>query len=143
MHFAVNRMIGDYEYGSNTYFADSGHSGSLGSADDLVQVVNRTLVDSTSSTPQYWASVTQYRYHDGETHSGNDDDRLNVQGTAHQLKSVLPEQIEYYAEQVSTGVPTRKYGDNGGDAALAKSDSDSVFTINKFIQTGRLGCKDR
>lgn len=91
----------DYVYKSEVASASS----ALGANDDLVEVIQAERVDSPSGTAQwgdepYRTKITQYRYQTTTTAGSSGDERLNVVGTSHQLKSVInPEQIEFYAQQ--------------------------------------------
>lgn len=111
------------EYVNYLYYKDgvSGQSVELGTPGDLIEVQHRTVVDRMdlssveSATLPYHTRITQYRYHTpNPTSSGpptgspcDPSERLQARGKVHQLKMVImPEQMEYYAQQVDEALST-------------------------------------
>jgi RHS repeat-associated protein len=125
----VTTDIVDYTYASQVPGGVT-WSSDIGSGADLVQVTKQVLVDDgPQADDNYWTTVTQYRYHDGNTPSANNDDRLLVDGAAHQLKSVIaPEQIEYYAQQTAGGAGAYDTVTDAAATLLTEDDGDTVFT---------------
>jgi len=89
-----------------TYKASGdGRSNALGAEGDLIQVWRYVRLDNSTGSLATWRpTVTQYRYHGGETNESSvdlDGDGFIESGSAHQLKAVInPEQIEYFAQQL-------------------------------------------
>ncbi len=79
---------------------DGEFSPDLGTDGDLIQVRHHKIVDRGRAALPYRTRITQYRYHNDQTHSGPEP--YNVRGEKHQLKSVLqPEQVEFAAQQIA------------------------------------------
>ncbi len=120
---AVTRRV-DYVYADD----DS----DLGTEGDLVQVTTRTLVDAASSGAPYRPLVTQYRYHNGTTFYESGDERLDVQGGAHQLKSVfVPQQIEFLAQELTQNGQSWDADEavmNAAEYLRGKDDDDDVYS---------------
>jgi hypothetical protein len=109
---------------------DDGLSADLGTAGDLIQVINGERVDSSPELPLRF-TVTQYRYHTaGRTHSSSNA-RITVTGGDHQLKHVIrAEQIEYLAQLEHQGDSTLTRDAVLSTAAgiLTKNDADTFST---------------
>jgi RHS repeat-associated protein len=122
-----------YETDSVEYTYHGATADYLGSAGDLIQVVRRTAVDATVGGAASWARYTQYRYHrSGDTITPVNDDRLNLDGDAGQLRLVIePEQVEFFAQQTADGsVPAYDTLADGAAQLLAKADDATAFTYD-------------
>ncbi len=109
---------------------DSTLSADLGTDDDLVQVIKLIRVDpdSASSDDTFRTLITQYRYHGNSGESNGARDFTWV-GNTNQLKMViLPEQIEYYAQQENDGASTSKSLATLAEELLDKNDDATAFT---------------
>ena len=115
------------------YLYKEGSVDHLGTEGDLIQVSNRTSVDTVPLGQRLRTQITQYRYHDGTvtTAPTDDDDRVQILGADHQLKLVIePEQVEFFAQKANASWAVGGHAaiDAGAAALLTKLDSATLFT---------------
>lgn len=96
----------DTEFVDYEYFGEfDNQDPSCGLPSDLVQVTWGTRVDSPATfewmgDKPFDLRIEQYRYHGNAWTPTSSDERVLIEGYAHQLKSViLPQQIQYAAQQ--------------------------------------------
>lgn len=113
----VLRTVGGSErvtqYVRYTYFGQQGITVAqdVGTAGDLIQVVEGEAVDTSVAEPVFRELITQYRYHRSErvlpSNVTGNSSTTSVVGVDHQIKMVIkPEQIEWFGRQLSRSIPS-------------------------------------
>ncbi len=106
----------------------------VGVEDDLIQVAQYIRVDDGTATEPVWRQlVTQYRYHGGlaDEVTDTDSDGYIETGPDHALKMViLPEQIEFHAQQLAGNPASFYYNRSLLEIAEVLIESDDDYLLN-------------